>query len=214
MAVNGGAGSTGYNFLYTSTFFTSIPALLPHKGNPTPIALRVGIPRRHCVSLSEAFVMDPKADSDFNLDEEPVAPNLSSSLRAVEAAQERLMKKGSKCPIFLFFSVNASGHKDTQEIGMPQGLQMLHIFKGHPLGTSLLDDFGFYEQREKSLQATRRRRRAAMDVDFEFYDDSSVEKLETAVSEMNVTGKSRKPCNHMWVTSSSRGPSNHSQARN
>lgn len=49
---------------------------------------------------------------------------------------------------------------------------MLHIFKGHPLGTSLLDDFGFYEQREKSLQATRRRRPAVMDVDFEFYDDS------------------------------------------
>ncbi|XP_009404313.2 YTH domain-containing protein ECT4 isoform X4 [Musa acuminata AAA Group] len=159
-------------------------------------------------------------------------PNGNKKLDAVFWVAERLMKKGSKCPIFLFFSVNASGQfvglaemigpvdfnknldfwqketwngffpvkwhiikdipnrlfqsirlenndnkavtfsKDTQEIGLPQGLQMLHIFKGHPLGTSLLDDFGFYEQREKSLQATRRRRPAVMDVDFEFYDDS------------------------------------------
>ncbi|CAL9184333.1 unnamed protein product [Musa hybrid cultivar] len=159
-------------------------------------------------------------------------PNGNKKLDAVFWDAERLMKKGSKCPIFLFFSVNASGQfvglaemigpvdfnknldfwqketwngffpvkwhiikdipnrlfqsirlenndnkavtfsKDTQEIGLPQGLQMLHIFKGHPLGTSLLDDFGFYEHREKSLQATRRRRPAVMDVDFEFYDDS------------------------------------------
>lgn len=104
--------------------------------------------------------------------------------------------------------------KDTQEIGLPQGLQMLHIFKGHPLGTSLLDDFGFYEQREKSLRVTRRRQPAVMDVDFEFYYDSSVEKLEAAVSEMNMTGKSRKPGNLMWTPSSTRGHSNHSQARN
>ncbi|XP_042435030.1 YTH domain-containing protein ECT4-like isoform X1 [Zingiber officinale] len=163
-----------------------------------------------------------------------------------------LMEKGSKCPIFLFFSVNSSGQfvglaemlgpvdfnknmdfwqqekwkgflplkwhivkdipnqmfqnitlenngnhpvvfsKDTQEIGLPQGLQMLQIFKNYIPRTMLLDDFEFYEQREKSLQAIRRRRSARMNSDREFYGNSNhVKHVEEAASNLNVTGKSR-----------------------
>ncbi|XP_031253661.1 YTH domain-containing protein ECT3-like isoform X2 [Pistacia vera] len=40
--------------------------------------------------------------------------------------------------------------RDTQEIGLQQGLEMLKIFKGCSAKTSLLDDFNFYETREKS----------------------------------------------------------------
>ncbi|KAG8368852.1 hypothetical protein BUALT_Bualt15G0089800 [Buddleja alternifolia] len=45
--------------------------------------------------------------------------------------------------------------RDTQEIGLKQGLEMLSIFKSYAERTSVLDDFGFYENREKSLKAKR-----------------------------------------------------------
>ncbi|XP_072951480.1 uncharacterized protein [Typha angustifolia] len=130
---------------------------------------------------------------------------------AFQEAQMVMKDKGAKCPIFLFFSVNASGQfiglaemigpvdfkksmdfwrqgrwngffpltwhiikdipnrhfqnitlenndnnvvtfsRDTQEIGLLQGLMMLKIFKCYPLGTSILDDFDFYENK-KSLR--------------------------------------------------------------
>ncbi|KAG8064163.1 hypothetical protein GUJ93_ZPchr0004g38310 [Zizania palustris] len=40
--------------------------------------------------------------------------------------------------------------KDTQEIGLPQGLEMLNIFKDYHQETSLLDDFNFYEEMERT----------------------------------------------------------------
>ncbi|KAI3445584.1 hypothetical protein Pfo_002249 [Paulownia fortunei] len=45
--------------------------------------------------------------------------------------------------------------RDTQEIGLKQGLEMLSIFKNYSETTSVLDDFNFYENREKSLKAKR-----------------------------------------------------------
>ncbi|XP_058090169.1 YTH domain-containing protein ECT2-like isoform X6 [Magnolia sinica] len=130
---------------------------------------------------------------------------------AFHDAETRSSNKGAVCPIFLFFSVNASGQfvglaemigqvdfkknmdfwqfngkwdgffplkwhvikdipnnqfyhiilenngykpvtisRDTQEIGFPQGLEMLEIFKNYPAKTSILDDFDFYEDQEKS----------------------------------------------------------------
>ncbi|KAI7730860.1 hypothetical protein M8C21_026423 [Ambrosia artemisiifolia] len=132
-----------------------------------------------------------------------------------DAFLEAQGKKGSKCPVFLFFSVNGSGQfvgvaemigpvvfeknmdfwqldkwsgffpvkwhiikdipnsqlrhiilenndnrpvtytRDTQEVGLHQGLEMLDIFKSYPSKTSLLDDLSFYENREKLLKARR-----------------------------------------------------------
>uniref|UniRef100_A0A7N0TXT3 YTH domain-containing family protein n=1 Tax=Kalanchoe fedtschenkoi TaxID=63787 RepID=A0A7N0TXT3_KALFE len=48
--------------------------------------------------------------------------------------------------------------RDTQEIGLAQGIEMLEIFKNHTAKTSLLDDFPFYENREKLLAAERKSR--------------------------------------------------------
>ncbi|XP_021756661.1 YTH domain-containing family protein 2-like isoform X1 [Chenopodium quinoa] len=45
--------------------------------------------------------------------------------------------------------------RDTQEIGLKQGLEMLKIFKNYLSKTSLVDDLDFYEGREKSLQMKR-----------------------------------------------------------
>ncbi|KAJ4705734.1 YTH domain [Melia azedarach] len=131
---------------------------------------------------------------------------------AYEDAQNRKAEKGSKCPLFLFFSVNASGQfcgvaemighvdfnknmdfwqqdkwngyfpvqwhivkdvpnpqlrhiilenndnkpitnsRDTQEVRFSQGIEMLNIFKNYPAKTSILDDFDFYESRQKVMQ--------------------------------------------------------------
>lgn len=45
--------------------------------------------------------------------------------------------------------------RDTQEVGLKQGLEMLKIFKNYLSRTSLVDDLDFYEGREKSLLMKR-----------------------------------------------------------
>ncbi|KAH1041263.1 hypothetical protein AAZX31_09G030900 [Glycine max] len=131
---------------------------------------------------------------------------------AYEDAKKIAAEKSEVCPIFLFFSVNASGQfcgvaemvgtvdfnknmdfwqqdkwsgsfplkwhiikdvpnpnfrhitlennenkpvtnsRDTQEIMYWKGLEMLKIFKNNTLKTSLLDDFMYYENRQKIMQ--------------------------------------------------------------
>ncbi|PON44147.1 YTH domain containing protein [Parasponia andersonii] len=134
---------------------------------------------------------------------------------AYQDAQERMTETGSKCPVFLFFSVNASGQfcgiaemtgpvdlnksmdfwqqskwngyfpvkwhiikdvpnaqlrhiilennenkpvtnsRDTQEVKFHRGIEMLTIFKSYSSNTSILDDFDFYENRQKIMQEKR-----------------------------------------------------------
>ncbi|XP_057437702.1 YTH domain-containing protein ECT4-like isoform X3 [Lotus japonicus] len=42
--------------------------------------------------------------------------------------------------------------RDTQEVKFEKGIQIIKIFKEHSSKTSILDDFGFYEAREKATQ--------------------------------------------------------------
>ncbi|RDY09088.1 YTH domain-containing family protein 1, partial [Mucuna pruriens] len=42
--------------------------------------------------------------------------------------------------------------RDTQEVKFEKGIQILKIFKEHSSKTCILDDFGFYETREKMIQ--------------------------------------------------------------
>ncbi|XP_038693845.1 YTH domain-containing protein ECT4-like [Tripterygium wilfordii] len=42
--------------------------------------------------------------------------------------------------------------RDTQEVKLEHGLKMIKIFKDHSSKTSILDDFGFYEARQKIIQ--------------------------------------------------------------
>lgn len=44
---------------------------------------------------------------------------------------------------------------DTQEVEPEQRLQMFKIFKEHINNTSVLDDFDFYEHRQRSMQEKR-----------------------------------------------------------
>ncbi|KAK9136625.1 hypothetical protein Sjap_007219 [Stephania japonica] len=136
---------------------------------------------------------------------------------AFEEARKIAAVKQSDCPVFLFFSVNASGQfcgvaemtgpvdfnrdmefwqqnkwsgsfpvkwriikdvqnnnfrriilennenkpvtnsRDTQEIQFKQGMEMLNIFKSHSYKTSILDDFMYYEERQKIMQEEKAR---------------------------------------------------------
>ncbi|MCL7047167.1 hypothetical protein MKW94_029802 [Papaver nudicaule] len=145
-------------------------------------------------------------------------PNGNKRLaNAYEDAQNISAGKPSGCPIFLFFSVNASGQfcgvaemtgpvdfnkdmnfwqqdkwsgsfpvkwhfikdvpnsnfrhiilennenkpvtnsRDTQEINHKPGIDMLNIFKNYLSKTSLLDDFMYYEERQKIMQEEKKR---------------------------------------------------------
>ncbi|KAF6175507.1 hypothetical protein GIB67_021997 [Kingdonia uniflora] len=136
---------------------------------------------------------------------------------AYEDAQRIVAERAKGCPIFLFFSVNASGQfcgvaemigpvefdsdmnfwqqdkwsgnfpvkwhfvkdvpntilrhiilennenkpvtnsRDTQEIWFKQGTEMLNIFKKYMVKTSILDDFMYYEGRQKDMQEEKAR---------------------------------------------------------
>ncbi|CAI9099002.1 OLC1v1035746C1 [Oldenlandia corymbosa var. corymbosa] len=131
--------------------------------------------------------------------------------RKLDAAYHEAKDMAGNCPVFLFFSVNASGQfcgiaemvgpvdfekdadywqqdrwsgqfpvkwhvikdvpnsrlrhillenndnkpvthsRDSQEVKLEQGIEMLKIFKEYEADTSLLDDFKFYDDREKSM---------------------------------------------------------------
>ncbi|KAL0857631.1 hypothetical protein Bca101_062785 [Brassica carinata] len=131
--------------------------------------------------------------------------------KKLAAAYEEAQQKPGGCPIFLFFSVNASGQfvglaemtgpvdfntnveywqqdkwtgsfplkwhivkdvpnsllkhitlennenkpvtnsRDTQEVKLEQGLKIVKIFKEHTSKTCILDDFSFYEVRQKTI---------------------------------------------------------------
>lgn len=159
-------------------------------------------------------------------------PNGNKKLDAAfrdEAAKSS--ETGTKCPIFLFFSVNGSGQfvgvaemigqvdfnkdmdfwqvdkwngffpvrwhvvkdipnaqlrhiilennenkpvtftRDTQEVGLKQGVEMLNIFKSYTEKTSLFDDFSFYENREKALRAKRSLKPATLKMESIYNND-------------------------------------------
>ncbi|KAJ0078729.1 hypothetical protein Patl1_22944 [Pistacia atlantica] len=132
--------------------------------------------------------------------------------KKLDVAYREVKEKSSDCPVFLLFSVNASGQfvglaemagpvdfdktveywqqdkwigcfplkwhiikdipnsslrhitlennenkpvtnsRDTQEVNFDQGIQIMKIFKSHSSKRCILDDFGFYESREKIMQ--------------------------------------------------------------
>ncbi|KAK7254989.1 hypothetical protein RIF29_28388 [Crotalaria pallida] len=140
--------------------------------------------------------------------------------RKLDAAFQQAKEKQDSCPIFLFFSVNASAQfcgvaemvgpvnfdksvdfwqqdkwsgqfpvkwhiikdvpnsqfrhivlenndnkpvtnsRDTQEVKLQQGIEMLTIFKNYETEVSILDDFDFYEDRQKAMQERKARQQS------------------------------------------------------
>ncbi|KAF8390836.1 hypothetical protein HHK36_023135 [Tetracentron sinense] len=161
---------------------------------------------------------------------------------AFQDAQERMGEKSSQCPVFLFFSVNASGQfcgvaemmgrvdfnknmdfwqqdkwngffsvkwhiikdipnpqfrhiilenndnkpvtnsRDTQEVRFPLGVEMLNIFKNYMSKTSILDDFSFYESRQKEMQDKRIRPPTFLDHPQHVINGSLHEETESGLS--------------------------------
>ncbi|XP_062180481.1 YTH domain-containing protein ECT2-like isoform X2 [Phragmites australis] len=76
--------------------------------------------------------------------------------------------------------------RDTQEIGRPQGLQMLRIFKAHRQETSILDDFDFYEEKDNARRAQKRGNSESTH-QARFSDDSkSMENLEGSMESWSL----------------------------
>ncbi|XP_010545469.1 PREDICTED: uncharacterized protein LOC104817829 isoform X2 [Tarenaya hassleriana] len=136
--------------------------------------------------------------------------------KKLDTAYGEAKQIGGECPVFLFFSVNASGQfcgvsemvgpvdfdkdaaywqqdrwsgqfpvkwhivkdvpnnrfchillrnndnkpvthsRDSQEVKLEQGIEMLRIFKEYEVQTSILDDFGYYDEREKSAEERKK----------------------------------------------------------
>ncbi|KAK6915232.1 YTH domain [Dillenia turbinata] len=51
--------------------------------------------------------------------------------------------------------------RDTQEVKLEQGVEMLNIFKNYENDVSILDDFDFYEDRQKAMQERKARQQAS-----------------------------------------------------
>ncbi|KAJ4725475.1 evolutionarily conserved C-terminal region 5 [Melia azedarach] len=52
--------------------------------------------------------------------------------------------------------------RDTQEVKLEQGMEMLNIFKNYETDMSILDDFEFYEDRQKAMQERKARQQASL----------------------------------------------------
>ncbi|XP_065863942.1 YTH domain-containing protein ECT4 isoform X1 [Euphorbia lathyris] len=52
--------------------------------------------------------------------------------------------------------------RDTQEVKLEQGIEMLSIFKNYETDMSILDDFDFYEDRQKAMQERKARQQASL----------------------------------------------------
>nr|XP_043628401.1 LOW QUALITY PROTEIN: YTH domain-containing protein ECT1 [Erigeron canadensis] len=70
--------------------------------------------------------------------------------------------------------------RDSQEVKLDEGIAMLKIFKEHDADTSILDDFKFYDEREKAIQAKRDKDRSSLTKN---NVDDSVNKLSDRVAD-------------------------------
>ncbi|KAJ4958902.1 hypothetical protein NE237_026013 [Protea cynaroides] len=52
--------------------------------------------------------------------------------------------------------------RDTQEVKLEQGIEMLNIFKNYETDISILDDFDYYEDRQKAMQDRKARQQASL----------------------------------------------------
>ncbi|KAJ7566202.1 hypothetical protein O6H91_02G092300 [Diphasiastrum complanatum] len=191
-------------------------------------------------------------------------PNGNKRLDAAyQDAQVRSASKTGRCPIFLFFSVNASGQfcgvaemtgpvdfsksmdfwqqdkwngrfpvkwhiikdvpnshfrhlilenndnkpvtnsRDTQEVKLDQGIEMLKIFKKHAARTSILDDFHFYEAREKVLQARRGRPQPQLQQHLRIVHQSSNEGGQGQASEASNQSRPEKSSDGVVISENS-----------
>jgi len=76
--------------------------------------------------------------------------------------------------------------RDTQEVKLEQGLEMLKIFKDHLSKTCILDDFLFYENRQKLMQEKKAKQQLQSQVWDEKKDPSGEKENEGAVPKPKI----------------------------
>lgn len=86
--------------------------------------------------------------------------------------------------------------RDTHEIKLKEGLQMLSIFKKYSAVTYLLDDMDFYEEREKSLRMKKEHKPATLRMDLFKEKDYDVKTGHSSLYTYNFVSlsKSRLLC--------------------
>ncbi|CAI0375165.1 unnamed protein product [Linum tenue] len=77
--------------------------------------------------------------------------------------------------------------RDTQEIGLKQGLEMLTIFKTYVPKASLFDDLNFYEEREKALHA-KKTKPATLRMEVYENDGGDVSSLIKSTKNLSLNG--------------------------
>ncbi|PIN08072.1 putative high-glucose-regulated protein [Handroanthus impetiginosus] len=90
--------------------------------------------------------------------------------------------------------------RDTQEIGLKQGLEMLSIFKSYSEKTSVLDDFNFYENREKTLKVKRNAKPASQTNSIKRGDEKRSEAGEGKVAAQSEKANQPDPSSLVSLT--------------
>ena len=81
-----------------------------------------------------------------------------------------LLREMENCPSDFYVSFNVTVAKFSHtflwclQVKLDQGLQVLKIFKDHVCKTSILDDFSFYDDREKIMQEKKSKRQHPIEV--------------------------------------------------
>ncbi|KAF2611779.1 hypothetical protein F2Q70_00012608 [Brassica cretica] len=87
--------------------------------------------------------------------------------KKLDAAYREAKTKEVACSVFLLFSVNASAQfcgvaEMVGPVGVEQGIEMINIFNSCEMKSSILDDFSFYEERQR-IQDRKARQRALLE---------------------------------------------------
>jgi hypothetical protein len=89
-----------------------------------------------------------------------------------ESGSQHSLKRNGKLP-FRFLCLNSFNVAVAKfshtfscclQVKLDQGLQVLKIFKDHVCKTSILDDFSFYDDREKIMQEKKSKRQHPVEV--------------------------------------------------
>ncbi|XP_044472043.1 YTH domain-containing protein ECT4 isoform X2 [Mangifera indica] len=181
--------------------------------------------------------------------------------KKLDAAYHEANKTSGSFPIFLLFSVNASGHfcgvaemagpvdfekdadywqqdrwsgqfpvkwhiikdvpnnrfrhlllenndnkpvthsRDSQEVKLEWGIEMLKIFKEHDARTCILEDFDFYDERERSLKERRARQQLSiMQDDPDLVTENSVNQISDSFAQvLQLENIPKEALNHVGV---------------
>ena len=68
------------------------------------------------------------------------------------------------------------------QVKLGQGIDMLKIFKDYDAETSILDDFNFYDEREKAVQEKKVRQRVHLLTKNDSVEDASIKQLSDNLS--------------------------------